>query len=388
MKEDADARAYDALSKHPRLRDLALLTRAVVREAAQARRTQPSADRVRQVASELQVDAEAASSPLGNALDVLLRGPEDPAERSLANALWAHAIAVEPPGGRDQEDRLASDLLWLAAHTAFDATGLLDAALGEASDGMWDAIGQLLRRYDDGALPPVERGEALVGAIAIAASSAQSARRLAAALAIEARDEKLAFVLAHSSKTSEPIFGEMAPVPRGLLASAALGLSGISLLLRAARALRRVALAYRQPAEVALSPTGDIRVRWRTELLGRTLGDRDVLVPRSALLRATRDVRYPRLAFYAALSALALGSYVGLGAFIDGVRAASPSLLATGLGLVAAGLALDFVFTSVVPGARGRCRLVFTARDGKPLCIGGVEIASADALLARIARGR
>jgi hypothetical protein len=97
-------------------------------------------------------------------------------------------------------------------------------------------------------------------------------------------------------------------------------------------------------------------------------------------------VRYPRIALYAGLLALAVGSYVGVSAFVDGVRAASPSLLASGLAIVALGLALDFALSSVAPGARGRCRLLLVPRDGAKLCVAGVDAARADALLARLSR--
>ncbi|NVL83962.1 hypothetical protein, partial [Escherichia coli] len=70
-------------------------------------------------------------------------------------------------------------------------------------------------------------------------------------------------------------------------------------------------------------------------------------------------VRYPRAAFYAGLLALAIGSYVGVRAFVDGVRAASPSLLLTGLVVIALGIGADFVLGSLVPGSRGRVRIAF-----------------------------
>jgi len=212
--------------------------------------------------------------------------------------------------------------------------------------------------------------------------------RQAMALAVEVRDRKLGRVLAAGAEREpvEPVVGEMAPAPRGPALTAFLALTGILLAVQAARLLGRVALAYKKPAELTLSDDGGVRVRWRIELLGRTLRDRDVLVPRAALLRATREVRYPRIALYAGLLALAVGSYVGVSAFVDGVRAASPSLLASGLAIVALGLALDFALSSVAPGARGRCRLLLVPRDGAKLCVAGVDAARADALLARLSR--
>jgi hypothetical protein len=163
-----------------------------------------------------------------------------------------------------------------------------------------------------------------------------------------------------------------------------MAVSGVLLALYAARLFGRLAFAYRRPAEVSISEDGGVRVRWRTELLGRTMGDGDVIVPRVSLARATREVRYPRAVLYAGLLALSVGSYLGVAAFVDGVRAASPSLLATGLAVVALGLAVDFALSSIAPSRRGKCRLLFVSRDGRTLCVGDVETALADALLARL----
>jgi hypothetical protein len=388
MEVDADARAYEALSQHPRLADLGSLARASMTSATETRRPDRQPERVSEMAKELNLSRDDAATPFGNALDVLERGPEDDAERALACALAAHVVNLHPPKERDDEDRLANDLLWLAAHTAFDATGLLDRALGDRATNLWDALADRIRRIDQGKLPSLGRGEALVAAVALTASRSKGAMRQATALAAEVRDRKLGRVLAAGAvrEPVEPVVGEMAPAPRNAAMTALLAMTGILLVVQAARLLGRVALAYKKPAEVTLSEDGGVRVRWRIELLGRTLRDRDVLVPRAAILRATREVRFPRLALYAGLLALAVGSYVGVSAFVDGVRAASPSLLASGLAIVALGLALDFALSSVAPGARGRCRLLFVPRDGAKLCVAGVDPARADAVLARLSR--
>jgi hypothetical protein len=388
MEADADARAYDALSKHPRVAVLSKLTRAVMKTAAESRTGEPPAARVKELASDLQITPEEAATPFGNALDVLSRGPEDDAERALACALAAHAIADDPPKDRDEEDRVSGDLLWLAVHTSLDATGLLDKALGDSATALWDAVAERIRRGDETpAAAGLGRGERLVGAIALAASTSKGALRQASTLAGEVRDRKLARVLSARvpAEALEAIPGELASTPRGPLATGLLAVTGLLVLLPAARLLGRLALGYRRPTVVSLSDDGGVRVKSRTEVLGRTLRDRDVLVPRSALLRATRDVRFPSLAMYAGLLALSIGSYLGVAAFVDGVRAASPSLLATGLAIVALGLGLDFVLTSVAPGARGRCRVLFVSRDGSALCVGNVEARRADALLSRLA---
>ncbi len=388
MEVDADARAYEALSQHPRLADLAALARASMTVATETRKAERQPERVTEMAKELKLSRDEAATPFGNALDVLERGPEDDAERALACALAAHVVNLNPPKDRDDEDRLANDLLWLATHTSYDATGLLDRALGDRAANLWDALADRIRRIDQGKLAALGRGEALVAAVALTSSRSKGAMRQATALAAEVRDRKLGRVLATGAvrEPVEPVVGELAPAPRGPALTALLAVTGILFAVQAARLLARVALAYKQPAELTLSEDGSVRVHWRVELLGRTLRDREVVVPRAALLRATREVRYPRLALYAGLLALAVGSYVGVSAFVDGVRAASPSLLASGLVIVVLGLALDFALSSVAPGAKGRCRLLVVPRDGAKLCVAGVEPRRADAVLARLSR--
>lgn len=388
MASDADVRAFDALGKSAKLGDLVSIARALLTDAAQARRAEwANAARVAELAAEAKLTHEESMTPFGDALAVLERGPEDDAERALACALWAHVLAEAPPKGRDEEDRAATDLLWLAAHTPFDATGLVDRALGDGASDLWDAIADRVRRIDQGKLPALGRGEALVGGVALAQSSAPAASRHVASLAAEARDSKLARVLASSvaaSSEDEKIVGEMTAPPRGPVATAALALTGILFVIHASRLLARVALAYKRPAEIVLSDK-TVRIRFRTEMLGRILRDRDVVIQRAGLVRATREVRYPRAAFYAGLLALAIGSYLGVATFVDGVRAASPSLLLTGLVIVALGIGLDFALASIAPGARGRCRVLFVPRDGQKLCVGGVDAKRADAAIARIA---
>lgn len=387
MESDADARAYEALSQHLHLADLVAVAHVSLTETAEARRPERRPERLAEIATERRLSRDDAGTPFGNALDVLQRGPEDDAERALARALAAHALALHPPKDRDDEDRIANDLIWLATHTAFDATGLVDRALGDAATNLWDAIADRIRRIDTGKLPSLGRGEALVAAAALATSHSKGAKKQAAALALEVRDRKVARVLGTTGgESAEPLIGEIVPAPRGPVVTVLLAVTGLLFVMQGARLLGRVALAYRKPAELTLADDGGIRVRWRVELLGRTLRDKNVVVPRTGLARATREVRYPGIGIYAGLLALALGSFVGVEALVDGVRAASPSLLAAGLAIVVVGVALDFALSSIVPGARGRCRLLLVPRDGSKLCVGRVDTKSADALFVRLAR--
>ena len=390
MEAEADLRAYDAIAKMARASDVVALGRTVLVELARTRRKgSPPEGRVSTAAADLKLTQEDAATSFGNVLDVLTRGPQYDDEGALARAITVHALL----GGEDDagDDRSAADVLWLASQTAFDATGLLDDALGDRAPAVWRAFADHVRRMDKGHHPDLGRGEVLVAATALVLSKRPEAREEARRLTDEIRDAKVHRILAAGNPevrgaSAESLRGEIIAAPRGTVATVALAATGILLVMHVARALGRLAFAYRKPAEVSVSEDGGVHVRWHTELLGRTLQGSEMVVPRVALARASREVRYPRLALYTGLVALSVGSYVGVATFVDGMRAASPSLLATGLAVLALGLALDFALWSMAPSVRGKCRLLFVSRDGRSLCVGDAETARADTLLARLAR--
>ncbi len=432
-----DARAYEVLTGHAKLSQLVTITRDILGSAAETKRAEwADAARVKAKAEELGVTHDDASTELGNVLTVLEKGPQTESERALGAALWAHVLADVPPKTSEDEDKAADDLLWLAGRTPFDATGLVDRALGDSSDEMWSAVADRVRRIEAGTLAPLGRGEALCGCAAIAVSESAAARKQAAALSRELKDPSLARLIAPREEPApapaslpkqeakaedtkplalvaekkpeekkpeekkptvvidagppladERITGEMLPTPRGPVATAALALTGILFVLHAARLVGRFALAYKRPAEVTLSGES-VRIRARTEMLGRTLRERETVISRAALARATREVRYPRMSFYAGLLALAVGSYVGVATLVDGVRSASPSLLLTGLVVIALGIGLDFLLGSLAPGATGLVRVAFVPRKGPIMCVGNVDAKRADAALKRLSHAR
>lgn len=375
--------AYEAVARSARLPDLVAITETVLAEAATARHAAwDHAATVSRAAEEAKLSRGDAETPFGNALKVLGSGPEGEAERALAAGLWAHAIAE---ARRDDEDRLSGDILWLATHTPFDATSLLDRALGDDAEDLWIAISDRVSRIDEGKGTALGRGEAIVGCAALAGSTSPAARKVAAALAPRLRDPALSRLLGgvgDAPVRDVRLEGHAEAPPRSAVATALLGLTGILFVMHATRLLGRLALAYRRPAEVTLSQAG-VRMRTRTEMLGRVLREREHVIVRSGLVRVTREVRYPRAGFYAGLLALALGSYVGVRGFVDGIRSASPSLLLAGLAVVGLGIAADFVLGSVLPGARGRVGVTFVPRTGKALCIADVDAARADDALKR-----
>ena len=382
--------AYEAVARSARLPDLVAITQKILGEAASTRGSGwDFAAKVAAAADDAKLSRADASTPFGNALLVLGSGATTEPQRALAASLYAHAIAE---ARRDDDERLAGDILWFAAHTSFDATGLLDRALGDEADDVWTAIGDRVRRIDEGKATASSRAEAILGCAALVASESAVARKVAVDLAPRLHDKTLSRLLgsfagthgvaAHAPLGEVRLEGEAMAAPRGPVVTTILAVTGILFVMHACRLVARLALAYKRPAEVSLSDAG-ITMRTRTEMLGRTLREREHVIVRAGLVRVVREVRYPRAAFYAGLFALALGSYVGVRAFVDGVRAASPSLLLTGLVVVVLGIAADFVLGSVLPGGRGRVRVVFVPRTGKALCVGDVDATRADDALAR-----
>lgn len=376
--------AYEALARSARLPDLVSIARSVAFDAAAARRAEWNhATKVADAATAANLPRTEADTPFGNALKVLESGPEGDAERALAGALLAHAVAE----ARDEDDeRLAGDLLWLATHTAFDATPLLDRALGEDAADLWSAIAGRVKRILEGRGAALGRGEALVGAAALASSDSERARALCRELEAKTKDVAVARILQAGTTGAGHEFhleGEAANAPRGPVLTAIYAVTGILFAIHVVRFVARVVLAYRRPAELSLSRDG-LRLRSRTQVLGRTLRQQDQVILRAGLSRISREVRYPSAAFYAGLLALAVGSLIGVRALVDGVRAASPSLLILGLVIVALGIAADFVLGSLVPGARGRCRVIFVPRVGAALAMTDVDAARADDVVARV----
>lgn len=379
---------FTAATKLARCDDLARLVHAAAFSAASERR--PALDAA---LDELQTryaitDVDAKTS-FGDALRPLrsTAGATAP-ERALAGALLARGLALEPRVD-GSEDRVTDALLWIASATPIDPWPFVDDALGDRADGLWQSIGGALQRGDEG-VARLTRGQAIVGAAALAESRSPVAVARRMALAPSMRDPLLRRLLetdravAAASTGTAVAAGELTAPPRSGLALVVLAVTGILPLLVLGRLLGRFALRIRRPAELRVDATG-VTVHARTEMLGRTLRERNVHIPLAGLAGAAREVRFPRLALYAGVVALVAGSYLGLRLFIDGLRAGSVEFLALGAALVVAGLVVDYVLSAFGAVGRGRCNVLFVPRKGSALFLADVDPALADAALLRLA---
>lgn len=388
----------EEIASRPRGDDLARLVHTAAFAAADERRARIE-DGLAELVERARLKADDAETSYGNVLRALERGGAEAAgsaTRALLAGLLARGVALSPPASAEAEARVAESLVWLAANTSIDALTSIDAALEEKADGLWLAVATLIRRVDAGTAPLVGRAGAIIAASALRESTSPGARSEVRALAEDARDPIVRALLAPASASASGApagpdgpasiaVGEMVPAPHGPVALVLLGFTGILAVMHLGRLLGQVALRYRRPAELQISAKGVVIIT-RTELLGRTLKERNIHIPIEALLRATREIRYPRLALYVGLGALAIGSYFGISLFVDGARAGSPELLGIGLLLVVLGIVLDYVLSNIVPSGKRACRVVLVPRKGSAVAVGRLDPARADEALNRLKR--
>lgn len=312
---------------------------------------------------------------------VLAHGPATRRDAEVVGALLLLGLDGELRGA-EVPVALAADLVRLSAEGPFDPLGAIDLVFGSASGAAWRAVARVAEATDgDGASPAT----ASVALAALASSKLPSARSLAAEIGARHRSPVVRRAAAIGLGPSG-VAGEFGRGPRSTLATVLLGVSGWLLLSAAARVLARLTLGLRRPAELTVNARG-LELNQKTLLLGKVLRERRTLFTRDGVARVTREVRFARAALYAGLIALALGTYVGMGLFLDGVRVpgTSSSLIGLGLLAIALGLALDYGLTSLSDLSRGRCRVLLVPVRGRSFALSGLAPADADALLRRLA---
>jgi hypothetical protein len=332
------------------------------------------------------VTPEQAQTPFGNPLNALEHGPDGPGERQLLGALLALGVAQELPEGEAERDALAADLVWLATHTTIDALGCLDAALQDQAAGMWEAVAHVARD-PEAVAPEFGRAEGLIAAAAIAASKSEIAHRARLHLSQAATDAGVRALAAGAvTANADRLDGEMSTPPFGPVVTTLLTVTLVLFVLQLGKIVLRWVLNFKRPASISIGPNG-LELSQRTELLGKVLRERSIVVPLGSLVRVTRETRYARLGMYVGLMALVLGSYLGMGLFVDAIRVpgGSASLFGLAVLMMVLGLILDFTFSNAADTVRGKCRMLVVPQRGRAFCLGALDPARADAMLATIA---
>jgi len=168
--------------------------------------------------------------------------------------------------------------------------------------------------------------------------------------------------------------GELLDPSRPFWLTAILTFSPFLVLRQSAALVGRWLLGYRNEARLRVIETG-LELVYRRQLLGRVIREVMVLVPTNELGKVSREVRYRGALLYAGLGALILGSYLGVGMLLDGLRVPGGSLplISTGVLTVLAGLGLDFLATTAFDSFRGRDRLRITHRSGHSFSLGNAD---------------
>lgn len=392
MVVDSASEVVDKLREAPDTAALAALVSRVALASAVLRRPDlaskfhaPAAESLAAIQAG-GIDPERAQTAFGNPLTALEQGPEGPAERQLLGALLAIGIGARLPESDSERDALAADLVWLATHSTIDALAFMDAALRETAAGMWEAVAHVARD-PEAVAPEFGRAEALIAAAAIAASKSEVAHRARLHLSHAATDTGVRALAAGAvTANAERLDGELSLPPFGPVVTALLTVTLLLFALQVGRVLLRWVLAFKRPASISIGPNG-LELSQRTELLGKVLRERSIVVPLGSLVRVTRETRYARLGMYVGLVALVIGSYFGMGLLVDAVRVpgGSASLFGLAVLMMVLGLAVDFTFSNAADTVRGKCRMLVVPQRGRTLCLGSLDPARADAMLATIA---
>jgi hypothetical protein len=324
----------------------------------------------------------------GNVYEILKVGAQSEAQLTLMCALLALAARKHFPSAPEQELQHAATLVWLTAHTRCRILDELEPVLSRTSDdgarALWQAVARVSEKPES-ADAAFGRTERLIAALALRDADSDAAREALGPLRHTLTDVAVLALLGDkdaADKEAKELGGEISPAPKGPMVTALLAFTFVLAAIHVGRLMGRYVFAYKRPAKLTLSQRG-LEVASHTEMLGKVLREQKTLVPLSNLASVTREVRFARLGMYAGLVALVLGSYVGMGLFIDGLRVPGGSATLLGLAVlfILAGLVVDFGLSSLSNSVRGRCRILVTQRKGRPICIGALPSADADALL-------
>jgi hypothetical protein len=390
MSSDSDS-LRAALDEHPRADALARVTLTAAASAADEQRVRLS-DGLEELMEDHELGLEDGELDGANVLEALRDDEwQAPPLRDAVEALLLHALRLEDDEPRAEH---GARLCWLAAHSPIDVVSRFDE-LGALADALWPAIASAVREpaAEDG------KGTQLAAAAALAASESTLALEARGELAAELDDPLLLAALASGQHIGDDdatvprpsmgggvdtvVEGELVPAPHGPVALVLLAITGILFLSYLWRFVTGVLLRCRRPASLAVGPTG-VTLSSKLEVAGRVVRSSEAHIPRAQLARAIREVRYPRLALYVGLIALAVGSYFGVALVSDGSRAGSPSLLLMGVAVFGVGVVLDLVLSSLWHKRAGRLRLVLVPRRGRALALSTKDSHGASAALQRL----
>ena len=159
--------------------------------------------------------------------------------------------------------------------------------------------------------------------------------------------------------------------------------TGLALVRGLAVLVARILLALKRTATARVRG-GAIEIESRWMILGREFRRTRT----TAAIGEVGAVRFENRRRYVHLvvgfGALAVGTWVGVQWLVDGLRAGYPFLALIGAGVIAAGVVVDLIAYFLIPGGRGRSRLVI-ALGPWHLRLAGVDPVEAERLCDAVA---
>jgi hypothetical protein len=365
-----------ALRAHPDASALCTRVSQIVLAAAEQRNVSvlSSNETLELSAGAVALSREQADTPWGNLLQILDEGAQQPVHWQLLSS--ALALYVGTTWSELPRASTLNSLAWLAEHTPCNAWFTLDSCLGENAESFWTAAVEQVANGSTGAQ------------LAIAAACSVATSPPAQAFKRDWLSRASNPTLVHLLTLGAPLdglSGEAVTAPRRAWLWVIQGLSGWLFVAGLARLFSRYVLGLRKRASLQLDG-GGLRVVHSRSLLGQPLREQTHWIPLEEIHSVTRETRYQGLGLYLGLAALAVGSYVGVGLLVTGLRVpgGSPSAIGTGLAIIALGVGLDLLSTWLGRYSPGRTRVLIATRRGKNVALGAVEIGEADAWLDKL----
>jgi hypothetical protein len=293
---------------------------------------------------------------LGDAREVLLRGPVSNDEKILANALATLAALRRT----NEVNATTRDLLTLAAETPFDAFPLLPVALAGRDEPYLEALQALVET------PGLPRGQALVARTILTQRSEKRQRIASATVDAPHASDQAAESLADDAtahlngptlapSTGVCVVGALEYRRLGPTSTFLSVVTGWAILRTVSEQLLRNVCGYTRRGTLRYQSDGLILTE-TIEIFGRRVRERsfEILAP----TRIGIERSYPAVASYAAAVAFLFGSAAGLLLVTDGLRGGSLSLLALGLALVASAIATDYATSFYLRPGSERIRVL------------------------------
>lgn len=161
-------------------------------------------------------------------------------------------------------------------------------------------------------------------------------------------------------------------------------LTGFTLLRGLLSLAGRYLLVWRRTA-VATIEGGELSLEVEWSALGRSFRRTRTVAPIRDVAAARLEERRRYVHLLVGFGCLAVGTWVGIQWFVDGLRAGFPQLALVGAGVVALGVLLDFASYSFVPEGKGRHHVILALGPWR-VRLSGVEREAAERFLASLRR--